>query len=159
MSPEWWSSALGSFSWSLPLQKLIIIPVHCQLRRFMDSNKNVQSKIRWNFHSSCEYPIPFGTSARNSQLDNFVNIYYYKDIVNKYIGSSIVSEISGQFIANQNCLTFISRNVLDHWRAFGQFSSGADSSLLLSSLPFSSSLIVYSSTESLPLLKCRHRSN
>ena len=60
--------------------KLVRIPVHCQLRKFMDSNENVQPEIGWNFCSGCcEHLIPFRMSLCNCLLDNFINV----SIVNK----------------------------------------------------------------------------
>ena len=95
ISLESWSSALGFFF--LAFDKLVKILVHCQLRKFMDFNENVQSKICWNFHSGCcEHLIPFQMCICISVRDDFVNISIVNEYIEEIFGSCIFSEISGQ---------------------------------------------------------------
>ena len=68
----------------------------------MDSNQNIEAKIRCNFHSiGYERCVALGTRIGNAVSDNFIKEFVVDEKIEEIFGRCIVPNISGWAMANR----------------------------------------------------------
>ena len=82
--------------------KLVRIPVHCQLWKFVDSSQNIEADVCRNFCSiGSERCVALETRIGNAVPDDFVKELFVDEKIEDIFGRRIVPKISGWAMANR----------------------------------------------------------
>ena len=87
---------------ALDSNKLIRIPVHCQLWKFVDSNQNIEAEICWNFCSiGYKRCIALWTRIGSAVSYDFIKEFIVDEKIEEIFGRRIIPKISGWAMANR----------------------------------------------------------